>query len=70
MKIHRMDCLMLKISFPRHGYRVLRAEWAGTSKSGYEVTIRVVGNDDLSVVNNISSQISAEKDVTLREVSG
>ncbi len=66
MKIHRMDCPNAQDLFSRHGYRVLRAEWAGTSKSGYEVTIRVVGNDDLSVVNNISSQISAEKDVTLR----
>lgn len=66
MKIHRVDCPNAPDLFKRFGYRVLRAEWAGSSKSGYEVTLRVVGNDDLSVVNNISSQISAESNVTLR----
>lgn len=66
MKIHRMDCPNAQDLFSRYGYRILRAEWAGTSKSGYEVTLRVVGNDDLSVVNNISSQITAESDVTLK----
>ncbi|MCI6278386.1 MAG: TGS domain-containing protein [Bacteroidales bacterium] len=67
MKIHRMDCPNAHELFSRFGYRVLQAEWVTSSeKKGYEVALRVVGLDDVSVVNNISSQISSEKEVTLR----
>lgn len=67
MKIHRMDCPNAHELFSRFGYRVLQAEWVTSSeKKGYEAGLRVVGLDDVSVVNNISSQISSEKDVTLR----
>lgn len=66
MKIHRMDCPNAPDLLSRHGYRVLRAEWSGSARGGYEITLRVVGNDDLSVVNNISSQIRTESNVTLR----
>ena len=67
MKIHRMTCPNAPELFSRYGYRVLPAEWVSKSDTkGYEVGLRVVGLDDVSVVNNISSQISSEKDVTLR----
>ena len=67
MKIHRMDCPNAQDLFSKYGYRVLRAEWTAKAESeGREAGLRVVGKDDVSVVNNISSQISAEKEVTLR----
>ena len=67
MKIHRMDCPNASELFSRYGYRVLQAEWVSSSKSkGYEAALKVIGHDDVSVVNNISSQISSEKEVTLR----
>lgn len=67
MRIHRMDCPNAPDLFKNFGYRILKAEWTGQQNAtGYEATLRVVGNDDLAVVNNISGQISTEKEVTLR----
>lgn len=66
LKIHRMDCPNAPDLFRRYGYRVLKAEWKGSSRDGKEVVIKVVGNDDLSVVHNLTSQISTEPMVTLR----
>lgn len=66
VKIHRMDCPNAQDLFKRYGYRVLKAQWKGNNTGGYEVSIKVIGQDNLSVVHNITSQISAEKDVTLR----
>ena len=37
--------------------------------SKYVVTLRVVGNDDIGIVTNISSIIGKEKNVFLRSIS-
>ncbi len=67
MSIHRMDCPNAPDLFRNYGYRILKAEWTGQKNAvGYEAALRVVGNDDLAVVNNITGQISTEKEVTLR----
>ena len=67
IKVHRMDCPNAPDLFERYGYRVLQAQWAGSAGSaGYGVTVKIVGNDDISVVTNISSQISKEPNITLR----
>lgn len=66
IRIHRMDCPNAPDLFERYGYRILSAEWTGKSGSGYEVSVRIVGRDDISVVNNITGQIGKEADVTLR----
>ncbi len=69
LRIHRMDCPNAPDLFERYGYRVLQARWSGQSKGGYEVGLRIVGNDDLSIVSNITGQIAKESAVTLRSFS-
>lgn len=67
MKIHRTDCPNASELFSRFGYRVLPVEWVTHKDTkGYEVGLRIVGLDDVAVVNNITGQISKEDDVTLR----
>ena len=53
----------------RFGYRVLPARWSGSSGSHYTVTLRVVGNDDIGIINNLTSIISKEANVSLRSIS-
>lgn len=70
IKIHRMDCPNAPELNSRFGYRIVKARWAGKSKgSQYEIRLRVVGNDDIGVVNNITSVISKESNLTLRSIS-
>lgn len=66
IKIHRMDCPNAQEMFSRFGYRIIKARWSGKGSSGYVVTLRVIGRDDITIVSNITSVISKENGVTLR----
>ena len=69
IKIHRMDCPNAQEMFSRFGYRIIRAKWSGKGNSGYAVTLRVTGRDDIAIVTNITSVISKEQNVTLRSLN-
>ena len=69
IKIHRTDCPNAKQLRERFGYRIVKAEWAGKGGQQYPITLRVVGNDDIGIVNNITSIISKEERVLLRSIS-
>ena len=69
VKIHRKDCPNAPALRERYGYRIIDARWAGKGGSQYGVTLRVVGQDDLGIVNNITSIISKEEKIKLRSIS-
>lgn len=69
IKIHRMDCPNATEMRTRFGYRIIPAEWSGKGTSGYAVSLRIVGNDDISIVTNITSVISKENRVSLRSIN-
>jgi len=69
IKVHRADCPNASRLREQLGYRVLRAQWAGKGGNQYAVTLHVVGNDDIGIVNNITSIINKEKNVLLRGIS-
>ena len=68
IKIHREDCPNAPQLRARFGYRIVKARWAGKRGSQYPITLRIVGNDDLGIVNNITSIISKEG-ILLRSIS-
>lgn len=69
IKIHRCDCPNANELRKRFGYRIVKAKWAGKRGSQYAITLKVVGNDDLGIVNNITSIISKEEKISLRSIS-
>lgn len=69
IKVHRCDCPNAKELRKRFGYRIVKAKWAGKRGSQYPITLKVVGNDDLGIVNNITSVISKEEKILLRSIS-
>ncbi|MDR2680793.1 MAG: TGS domain-containing protein [Tannerella sp.] len=69
IKIHRMDCPNATEMRTRFGYRIIPAEWSGKGTSGYAVALRIVGNDDIGIVTNITSVISKENRVSLRSIN-
>lgn len=66
--IHRTNCPNAPSMRERYGYRIVKARWAGKGGSSYLITLRIVGNDDLGIVNNITSIISHEQHVMLRSI--
>ena len=70
IKIHRCDCPNAHDLHTRFGYRVVKARWAGKSKGSlYPITLTVIGHDDIGIVNNITSIISKEENIQLRNIS-
>lgn len=69
IKIHRCDCPNSQELKKRFGYRIVKAKWAGKRGSQYPITLKVIGNDDLGIVNNITSIISKEEKISLRSIS-
>ena len=69
IKIHREDCPNAPELKKRFGYRVVRARWSGKGGSQYAITLRVIGNDDIGIVNNLTSIISKDEKLVLRSIN-
>ena len=69
IKIHRDDCPNAPELRKRFGYRIVRAKWSGKGASQYAITLRVIGNDDIGIVNNLTSIISKDEKLILRSIN-
>lgn len=69
IKIHCQNCPNAPELRKRFGYRIVKARWSGKGTSQYNITLRVVGNDDLGIVNNITSIISKEQKIVMKSIN-
>ncbi len=69
IKIHRLDCPNAPEMRRRFGYRVVRARWSGKGTSQYAITLRVIGNDDIGIISNISNIISKDEKILMRAIN-
>ena len=69
IKIHRCDCPNAAEMRRRFGYRIVKAKWSGKGSSQYSITLRVIGIDDLGIVNNLTSIISKDEKLVLRSIN-
>ena len=69
IKIHRQDCPNAPELRRRYGYRIVKARWSGKGASQYSITLRVIGNDDIGIVNNLTSIISKDERLVLRSIN-
>lgn len=69
IKIHRTNCPNAADMRERFGYRILQARWAGKGGSQYAITLHIIGNDDMGILNNITSIISKEEKIQMRSIS-
>ena len=64
-----MECPNAPELRKRFGYRVVKARWSGKGTSQYSITLRIIGNDDIGIVNNITSIISKEEKIMMRSIN-
>ncbi len=69
IKIHRQDCPNAPELKQRFGYRIVKARWSGKGTSQYAITLRVIGNDDIGIVSNITNIISKEEKIVMRSIN-
>lgn len=69
IRIHRKNCPNANNMISRFAYRLIPAKWTGKSGSLYSVTLRVIGNDDIGIINNLTSIIAKESGINMRSIS-
>lgn len=69
IKIHRKQCPNVLHLCERYPYRKIKACWSGKMGSQYLATLKILGNDDIGIVTNITSIISKESKSSLRSIS-
>ena len=69
IKVHRRDCGNVKHLLAKYPYRIIRSQWSGKMGKQFAATLKVVGNDDIGIVANITSLINKEGETMLRNVS-
>lgn len=69
VKIHRHDCPNAGNIRRKYPYRLISVQWSGEGGALMPVSVRVVGNDDIGIVTNITSIINKEKNAQLRAIA-
>lgn len=69
VKIHRCDCPNAANIRDRYPYRIIKADWSGKDGDLLPASLRIIGNDDIGILANITSIISKEPGVRLRNVT-
>lgn len=69
IKVHCQNCPNTPEMRKRFGYRIVKARWSGKGQSKYQISLRIVGNDDIGIVNNITNIISKEEKIVMRSIN-
>ncbi len=69
IKVHRADCGNLRHLRTKYPYRIIRSQWSGKLGKQFAATLRVIGQDDIGIVANITSLINKEGDTVLRDIT-
>ena len=66
--IHRRNCPNCKKLLEKIGYRSIEVNWADKGGGQFIITLHIIGNDDVGIVNNITSIIAKEQNILLRGI--
>lgn len=70
IKIHKRGCPNARHLMNRYPYRTIKAAWSEiVGGNQFAVPLNIIGNDDIGIVNNITSLITKEKSVSLRSIA-
>ncbi len=69
VKIHKTNCPNAENIRSRYPYRLIKVNWSGRTGDLMTATLRIIGTDDLGIIANITSIISKEPNVMLRNIS-
>lgn len=69
IKIHRDNCPNATQMMSKYAYRIIKARWKNQYTQEREATLRLIGHDDLGIVNNITDIISKQQRVNMKSIS-
>jgi GTP pyrophosphokinase len=70
-KVHRVNCPNAPQMIERYPYRILKVRWSEhhATEAAFTVNVIITGQDDMSVVNEISRLISSDLKISMRSMN-
>ncbi len=69
IKIHRVNCPNAIKLLSNYAYRVIKAKWTNEHLISFLAGIKIIGTDEIGIVNNITKVISNENSINMRSIS-
>jgi len=69
IKIHRTNCPNATQLMANYGYRVVKAKWNKQKELTFLTGLRIVGIDDVGLINNLTKVISNDFKVNMRSIT-
>lgn len=69
IKIHRTNCPNAAQLMANYGYRVVKAKWNRQQELSFLTGLRIVGIDDVGLINNLTKVISNDFHVNIRSIT-
>jgi GTP pyrophosphokinase len=69
IKIHRNDCPNAVSLQAKFAYRVLQAKWIDSTREEFFAILKIFGNDNVGMVNNITRIISNSMNVNIQSIN-
>ena len=69
IKIHKKDCPNAISLQSNYAYRVIKAKWIDSSNQEFKAILKVSGEDNKGIVNNLTMIISSNMDVFIHSIN-
>jgi GTP diphosphokinase / guanosine-3',5'-bis(diphosphate) 3'-diphosphatase len=69
LKVHRTDCPNAAQLMANYGHRIVKTKWAKNKEISFLTGVRIVGMDDVGVIQKITNVISGELKLNMRSLS-
>ncbi len=68
IKIHRTDCPNSVSLMSQYGYRIIKAVWKSQKEQFFQVELKIVGNDRIGLVRDVTQFISGDMKVNISAI--
>jgi len=69
LKVHRTDCPNAAQLLANYGHRIVKTKWAKNKEISFLTGVRIIGHDDVGVIQKITNVISGELKLNMRSLS-
>jgi GTP diphosphokinase / guanosine-3',5'-bis(diphosphate) 3'-diphosphatase len=69
LTIHRTNCPNAAKLLANYGHRVVKTKWAKNKEISFLTGIRIVGTDDVGIINKITNIISGDMRINISALS-
>ncbi|HLU17901.1 MAG TPA: bifunctional (p)ppGpp synthetase/guanosine-3',5'-bis(diphosphate) 3'-pyrophosphohydrolase [Edaphocola sp.] len=69
LKIHRYDCPNAQSMLANFAHRVVKIKWAKNKEISFLTGVRIIGLDDVGIVQGITNIITTEMNINMRSIS-